>query len=32
MNYLIDEQSKYTNLDNAIEYYEKQIEEYPQKC
>ena len=31
MNYLIDEQSKYTNLDNAIEYYEKQIEEYQKK-
>ena len=31
MNYLIDEQSKYTNLDNAIEYYEKQIEDFQKK-
>ena len=28
MNYLIDEQSKYTNLDKAAEYYQNQIEEF----
>ena len=28
MNYLIDEQSKYTNLDKAAEYYQEQIEDF----
>ena len=28
MNYLIDEQSKYTNLDKAAEYYQNQIEDF----
>ena len=31
MNYLIDEQAKYTNLDKASEFYQNQIEEYRRK-
>ena len=28
MNYLVDEQARYTNLDNAVEYYQNQLEIY----
>ena len=31
MNYLIDNQSKYTNLEKAIEYYENQIDFFKKK-
>ena len=31
MNYLVDNQSKYTNLEKAIEYYENQIDFFKKK-
>ena len=28
MNYLVDEQARYTNLDKAVDYYQNKIESY----